>query len=141
MSIIVVLVSACTTEPQVKSTDINQIKLEIIDKSNRPDGYTYTILLKNLSQFTIAQNNVFISYPIKTNSGTKGNEFKIEAKNNKLHIKPKEEITLIVFAPFEAFEGNQNLEIENFNIEIVGYIEDVIESRRFHKFGGIGLFK
>jgi hypothetical protein len=139
--VMVLIVSGCKSEVQVKSTDIDQIKLELIDQSSMPGGTVYTLKLKNLSKFTIAQNNIYISYPIKTSNGSKGNEFKIEAKNNKLRIKPNEEIILTVNAPIEEIEGNQKLDIENFNVEIIGYIDEVKETKRFQKSGGIEYFK
>jgi len=120
--------SACNSEPNVSSTDIDQIKLELLDKSTMPQGITY-------------QNNVYISYPIKTSNGSKGNEFKIVAKNNKLQIAPKEEVVLSAFAPLEDYETNRNLDVDNFYIEIIGYIEEVKEGRRFQKSGGIEAFR
>jgi hypothetical protein len=135
------ILSGCKSAIQVKSADIDQIKLELINQSRMPDGIAYTLKLKNLSKFTIAQNNIYVTYPIKTSNGSKGNEFKIEAKNNKLQIKPNEEIILNAIAPIEEIEGNQKLDVENFNIEIIGYIDEVKESRRFQKSGGIESFK
>jgi hypothetical protein len=135
------VLTACNSELKVSSNDIDQIKLELTNKSSMPGGIAYTIKLKNLSKFTIAQNTIYLSYPIKTSNGTKGNEFKIEAKNNKLNIKSKEEIIVNVFAPSEETEGNNKLDVENFNIEIIGYIEEVKEGRRFQKSGGIEFFK
>jgi hypothetical protein len=143
-SLFLFLLLACnsehSSEPHVTPTDIDQIKLELLDKSIMPQGITYAIKLKNLSKFTIAQNNVYVSYPIKTANGSRGNEFKIEARNNKLKIAPKEEIILSAFAPIEEYEKNQNLDIDNFAIEIIGYIEEVEEERRFQKYGGIEAF-
>jgi len=83
-SLIYILLTGCNPEPQVKSSDIDQIKIELIETSIMPQGIAYSLKLKNLSQFTIAQNNVYISYPIKTSTGSKNNPFKIEATNNKL---------------------------------------------------------
>ncbi|MFC4600842.1 hypothetical protein [Cohnella hongkongensis] len=139
--ILIILLTGCNSEPQVEPTDLDLIKIEIIEKSKMPNGITYSMKLKNLSKFTIAQNNVYISYPIKTSAGSKGNEFKIEAKNNRLQIEPDEEIFLSAFAPIENYEENQKLDTENFNLEIIGYIEEVKETRRFQKIGGIELFK
>jgi len=136
-----ILLTGCYSEPQVKSSDIDQIKIELIEKSEMPSGIAYTFKLKNLSKFTIAQNNVYISYPIKTLTGSKGNEFKIKTKNNRLQIKTNEEVVLIAFAPIEGFGENETLDTENFNVEIVGYIEEVKETRRFQKSGGVEFFK
>ncbi|WP_373232310.1 hypothetical protein [Cohnella sp.] len=140
-SLFLFLLLACNSEqnpvPHVTSTDIDQIKFELLDKTIMPEGIIFAIKLKNLSKFTIAQNNVYISFPIKLSIGSRGNEFKIEAKNNKLQIKPKEEIILNAFAPIEEYEKNQKLDIENFAIEIIGYIEEVKEERRFQKYGGL----
>ncbi|OXS59765.1 hypothetical protein B1A99_09480 [Cohnella sp. CIP 111063] len=136
-----ILLTGCYPEPQVRPTDMDQIKIELIEKSEMPYGIAYTFKLKNLSKFTIAQNNVYISYPIKTSTGSRSNEYKIEAKNNRLQIDPNEEVTLNAFAPIEGFGENQTLDTENFNVEIVGYIEEVKETRRFQKIGGLEFFK
>ncbi|MFB9277608.1 hypothetical protein [Cohnella cellulosilytica] len=141
ISFIFIVLTGCNSEPQVKTTDIDQIKIELIEKSEMPNGTAYTFKLKNLSRFTIAQNNVYLSYPIKTSNGSRGNEFKIEAKNNRLHIKSGEEIILNAFAPAEEWEDNRKLDTENFILDIIGYIGEVKEGRRFQKSGGIESFK
>ncbi len=140
-SLIYILLTGCNPEPQVKSSDIDQIKIELIETSIMPQGIAYSLKLKNLSQFTIAQNNVYISYPIKTSTGSMSNPFKIEAKNNKLQIGSEEEIILAAFAPIEIYEENPKLDTENFYVEIVGYIEELKETRRFQKIGGLEFFK
>jgi hypothetical protein len=139
--LIFILLTGCYPEPQVRPTDMDQIKIELIEKSEMPNGIAYTLKLKNLSKFTIAQNNVYISYPIKTSTGSRSNQYKIEAKNNRLQIEPNEEVTLNVLAPIEGFGENQTLDTENFNVEIVGYIGEVKETRRFQKIGGLEFFK
>lgn len=49
----------------------------------------YTIKLSNDSDFVIRQNNVYVSFPIKTGEmGFKENEYKVEADGNKLNIQP-----------------------------------------------------
>ena len=138
--VLLIFLTACNTETIVKPEDIEQIKIELISKSNLPNGIAYTLKLKNHSKFTIAQNNVFISYPIKTSNGSRGNEFKIVAKNNKLKIESGEEVVLSSFAPVEEYENNKNLDIDNLDIEIIGYVDEVKEARRFQRYGGIDAF-
>jgi len=137
---LMILMTACDSEIQVNSTDIDQIKLELVSHSKLPNGNAYTIKLRNLSKFNIAQNAIFLSYSIKTTNGSRTNDFKILARNNKLNIKPNEEVFVDLFAPIEEFEGNQKLDTDKPNIEIIGYIEEVKEKRRFQKSGPIEFF-
>lgn len=120
----------------VTSEDIDKIKLEIVEMRPHLVGLSYTIRLSNQSRQVIKQNKVYLSYPIKTESGSKGNEFKIEAKNNKLNIKPGEELILTVFAPKEMYEGNRYIDVDNPTLEIEGYINKVTEPSHFGKSGG-----
>ncbi|MFC5405864.1 hypothetical protein [Cohnella soli] len=134
-------ITACNSTIQVKPSDIDQIKLELVSYSKLPNGNAYTVKLRNLSKFKIAQNDIYLSYLIKTTSGGRTNDFKVMARNNKLNIKPNEEIFVDLFAPIEEFAGNQKLDTETPYIEIIGYLEEVKEERRFQKTGQIDYFK
>lgn len=131
-AVFIVVISGCNSKV-VLPRDIENIQLELLGGNQAPNGLIYTIKLSNQTDLLIKQNNVYLSFPIKTESGSKGNEFKIEAKNNKLNIKPGEEVLLTVFAPKEMYEGNPSIEVENPTIEINGYFNEVEEQSRFAK--------
>lgn len=131
-----IIATACNRDIPISSQEIDQITLEIIDRSELPEGIAYTIKLTNSSKHTIKQNNVYISYPFKIANGTKGNDFKVEAKNNKLNIKPDEEIILSAFTPIEEYEGNTKLNTEECYLEIKGYIDEMKEENYFGKTHG-----
>lgn len=116
--------------------DIDNIKLTIEEKIEKPHGLTYSLKLQNNSKHVIKQNNVYLSYPIKTENGSRENEFKVEAKNNKLDIQPGEELLLTIFAPIEMYVGNDQIDINNPEIEIIGYLKEVEELKKFYKGGG-----
>jgi hypothetical protein len=139
--VIIFTTIGCNKSAYISPQVLNQIKLELIGTSEQPLGIAYSFKLKNLSEHTIKQNNIYLSYPIKTTNGSKGNDFKVEAKNNKLDIKPNEEVIITVFTPKEEYEGNEKLDIKHFNIELVGYIDEIKEKNRFQKYGGIDYFK
>ncbi|HZG84356.1 hypothetical protein [Paenibacillus sp.] len=129
------IIAGCNNEVIVTSQDIDNISLEIVEHQENPRGINYTLRLHNKSKQVIKQNNVYLSFPIITGTGLKGNEFKIEARDNKLDIKPGEEVLLSVFAPEEMYEDNKNIDIESPIIEIKGYINEVIGVSQFHKTG------
>ncbi|WP_456278919.1 hypothetical protein [Bacillus sp. AK128] len=122
------------------SDDIEKIKIKLVEKQEMEDGISYTINLVNGSDYVIKQNNVYLYYPIKTDTGSKGNEFKVEARGNKLNIEPNEEVTLTIFTPFVGM-SNQELLIEKPTIRINGYIEEVDNSHSFNKVGGFEFFQ
>ena len=130
------IATACNKDIPISSKEIDLIKLEIIDRSVLPEGIAYTIKLTNSSKHTIKHNNVYISYPFKTANGTIGNVFKVEAENNKLNIKPGEEIILNAFTPIEEYEGNTKLNTEECYLEIKGYIDEMKEENQFGKTQG-----
>ena len=143
-SLVVILIlgffiSACSAEnPKVFTPEeSDKITLEVINRAEDPNGVSYTIKLSNKSSHTIKQNIVFISYPIKTSNGSKGNEFKVEARNNKLNIKPNEEVILNAYTPKEEYEGNQNILPNECYLEIKGYIDQVKEENHFGKTTGM----
>ncbi len=137
--VLVIFISACSADnPEIFTPEeSDKIILEVINRAEDPNGVSYTVKLSNKSSHTIKQNIVFISYPIKTSNGSKGNEFKVEAKNNKLDIKPNEEIILSAYTPKEEYEGNQNILLNECYLEIKGYIDQVKEENHFGKTTGM----
>ncbi|MGG6310376.1 hypothetical protein [Paenibacillus macerans] len=125
---------SCSNRSMVTITmeDIDNIGLELIERKEETAGMRYTLRLHNGSKHTIVQNNVFLSYPLKMKNGTKENPFKMEARNNKLNIKPEEEVLLTVLAPKEMVEGHPGMDITKPFIEIKGYLKQVSEENQFH---------
>lgn len=133
---LIMTVSGCSfiqnrVDGKMMSNEIDKIKVEIVNVSNLPEGRGYSIKLKNGSRYTIKQNNVYLGFPIKKPNGYSSNNFKVEATGNRLNIKPGEEFTLNAFAPIEEYKGNSLLDIENPQIEISGYINEVKDLNHF----------
>ena len=115
--------------------EMDKIKLEVVSKSELPEGIGYAIKLKNGSSFLIKQNTVCISYPVwNGNSGYILNKAKVEAVGNKLDIRPGEEITLNAFIP-DAFDSDK-VDQHRLQYEIKGYINEVKDSNHFEQSGG-----
>ncbi|RKP57993.1 hypothetical protein D7Z26_00315 [Cohnella endophytica] len=131
--IIMIIITGCNTNKPITPNELDKINVEVIDRSEMPVGIAYTIKLSNESNHTIKQNNVFISYAIKTTNGSKGNEFKVEAKDNKLDIKPHEEVLLSAFTPIEELQGNDKIMMDECYLEIKGYVDRVEEVNHFGK--------
>jgi hypothetical protein len=131
----------CSSKEKVSFNDVDNIRLELIEQKEDINGMSYKLRIQNRSSQVIKQNIVFLSYPIKTDNGSRSNNFKIEAMNNKLNIQPGEEVILLVLAPREMYEGNDMIDIENPNIEIKGFINEVTASTVFHKSGGYRAMK
>ncbi|MGG4345710.1 hypothetical protein [Paenibacillus lautus] len=127
---------SCSNNNEVTTDDIDNISLELVEQKEELNGKIFTLKLHNKSGHIIVQNNVYLSFPIKIENGSKGNDFKIEARNNKLNIDPGEEILLTVFAPKEMYEGNHNIDLEAPHIEIKGFFNEVTESNQFNMIGG-----
>ncbi|TCZ69134.1 hypothetical protein E0485_24000 [Paenibacillus albiflavus] len=136
LSILITFTVSCSNDEKNTPNDIDNIRLEMTEQREDQNGMIYTLRLQNKSKQVIKQNNVYLSFPIKIENGWKGNEFKIEAKNNKLNIKPGEEILLSVTVPSEMYKGINNIDLKNPNIEIKGYINEVTELNQFHIGGG-----
>ncbi|WP_121614263.1 hypothetical protein [Mesobacillus foraminis] len=132
--ILTLLLVGCVNKqtPEITTDDINKISFDLIKKQTLKEGISYSIRLVNQSDFVIKQNDVFVYYPIKTKSGgSKGNEYKIEAKGNKLDIMPGGKITLDVFMPFEGMGDKSLLVIEYPHIQLIGYLETVDNKHQF----------
>ena len=117
----------CSNNHEVTSDDIGKISIELQEQKEESNGTMFTLKLHNKSSHIIVQNNVYLSFPIKLENGVKGNDFKIETRNNKLNIGPGEELLLTVFAPKEMYEGNHNIDLEDPHIEIKGFFNEVTE--------------
>ncbi|GIO95980.1 hypothetical protein J14TS5_10660 [Paenibacillus lautus] len=126
---------SCSNNREVTTDDIDNIKLELVEQREEANGKVFTLKLHNKSSHIIVQNNVYLSFPIKIENGAKGNDFKIEARNNKLNINPEEELLLTVFAPKEMYEGNHNIDLEDPHIEIKGFFNEVTEINQFNMIG------
>ncbi|WP_339266712.1 hypothetical protein NYE54_24005 [Paenibacillus sp. FSL K6-1330] len=127
---------SCSNKREVTTDDIDNIKLELIEQTEEANGKVFTLKLHNKSSHIIVQNIVYLSFPIKVENGFRGNDFKIEARNNKLNINPGEELLLTVFAPKEMYEGNHNIDLEDPHIEIKGFLNEVTEINKFNMIGG-----
>jgi hypothetical protein len=129
----VIILGGCNNIEQFTAEDNDNIILDLKAQIKDLYGINYTISIENESRHVIKQNNVYLIFPIKTEMGSNSNEFKIEARENRLDIKPGEELILTVFAPKEIYEGNTNIDIENPIIQINGYINEVTHMNYFSK--------
>ncbi|MFL0197982.1 hypothetical protein ACJDU8_20805 [Clostridium sp. WILCCON 0269] len=113
------------------------INIRIINTQRMPSsGTAYTLVLKNISQYLIKQNSVYLSYPIKHSEGGQTmNKCKVEATGNKIDIKPNEEVILDVFIPGENYEKNNKIDSNRPQFEIEGYLNEVSELTRFEQSG------
>ena len=137
--LIFVLLAGCVKDNKlaISSSDIDKIKVKLIKKETIKEGNFYTIKLINGSNFVIKQNNLYVSFPIKINpNALKGNEYKVEAKENKLDIQPGEEMVLSVFMPFEGVDKTM-LGIEKPSYQLVGYLEKIDENHHFGESGSL----
>ncbi|WP_411335138.1 hypothetical protein ACK1LH_21030 (plasmid) [Metabacillus indicus] len=113
------------------TSDIQKINLEISKREVLENEITYWLKLKNNSDFTIKQNNVFVSYPLILNNGSKGNVYKVEAQGNKLDIMPGEEVVLTVSTPFQGIGDKDSISFDTPQIQVEGYLDSVNEKSKF----------
>ncbi|TQR28955.1 hypothetical protein C7Y47_18865 [Lysinibacillus sphaericus] len=137
-SFILVLLVGCDSEKKFTLNDIQKVKLELIEKETLKGGLSYSIKLINDSDYVIKQNNVFVSFMIKEGENAyKGNEYKVEAKGNKLDIQSGEKVTLNVFMPFEGMGDQSLLGIDNPIIQLKVFMEVVDDKHQFTTGGGL----
>lgn len=139
---IIIIISGCSkqTEKAIDSNVLDKIQIKVLNISKLNTGNGYSLKLINSSPYLIKQNSVYISYPIKSDTGSAWNKCKVEATGNKLNIKPNEEVLLNVFIQKEVYDSNKYLDIDNPQIEFICYINDVSEMNRFNKMGSFELF-
>lgn len=129
--LLILLIGCVDKDKDFTTSDLKKITIELDNQESLDDGTSYSLKLVNKSDYTIKQNNVFMSYPLKQNNGYTGNEYKVEAEGNKLDIKPGEEIELKVFAPFKGVGDKDSLSFDTPNILVEGYLETVNEKSKF----------
>lgn len=123
--ILALCLAGCTDLSKITTDDLEKITLELDEVQTTSEGIEYDIKLVNGSEFTIKQNTVHLSYPIKVKGGTKGNSYQVEATNNKLNVKPGEEVLLHVFTPFEGMDTHTSWSLDEVDIKMVGYVDEV----------------
>lgn len=96
--------------------DVEKVSIEIIEERSTEDGISYTLKLMNQSKYT-------------------STDVRIITRNNRLDIKPNEEVLLTAHVPKEIYEGNPLIHIDRPYAEIVGYFEEVENERRFTHYG------
>lgn len=57
---------------------------------------------------------------------------KLKPQENKLDIKPGEEVLLKVFAPIEMYQDNELLVINRPRLEMKGFLNEVDNNKMFH---------
>jgi DnaJ-class molecular chaperone len=132
--IVLAFLAGCANENKIEisTNDVQKIEFELIKTQNLNGAIVYTIKMTNGSDFVIKQNNVYVSYPVKTKTaGYQGNEYKVEAKGNKLNIQPGEKIIFHVIMPFDGIGDKSLLGIDNPSIQINGYLGKLDNKHRF----------
>ncbi len=109
------------------------LQIENFRRSNLSDGIVYSIEMTNLSNETIVQNNIYVSFPIVNDDKTKStmNKCKVETTGNKLNIEPKEVVVLNAFMPKENYQDAKSLHIQNPQIQIKGYLNELKDLNHF----------
>lgn len=130
--IIILLVAGCSIET-VSTKDTRKIIVTSAKYEQVDGNLLYNFTIKNNSSYSIKQNAIYFSYNIKTKNGVKSNPFKIEAKGNKIEVKPKENVTVSVVVPKDVELPKDSWDIEHPNLEMKGFLKEVKKENHFHK--------
>ncbi|UUZ81815.1 hypothetical protein LJK88_45870 [Paenibacillus sp. P26] len=108
---IFIVLSGCKSTTHFQPGDVDQIKIDLVDRSEQPSGTAYTFKLSNHSNYEVVQNDLYLSYPMISNQGLQrqSNKAKVEATGNKLHIKPGDELMLFFFIPSRTLRAIRTL--------------------------------
>lgn len=132
------VINGCSSKSSIPIwEEMDKVKLEIVSKTELPEGIGYAIKLKNGSSLLIKQNTVYVSYSVKNgNNSYASNKAKVEADGNKIDIRPGEEVTLNAFIPSGLFDNNK-VDQRRLQYEIKGYIDQVKDINHFGQSGEI----
>lgn len=134
-SLAFVTIGCSSTSTMQILEEMDKIKLEIVSKTELPEGIEYAIKLKNGSPFLINQNTVYLSYPARIgDNGYVSNKAKVEADGNKIDIRPGEDVMLNAFIPVGIFDSNK-IDQNRLYYEIKGYIDQVKVINHFEQSG------
>ena len=122
--------------------DIEKIRIEVVNESILKNGISYSLKLINDCDYVIAQNNVYLSFPITNANNNKWSDsgWKVEADGNKLNIEPGQEVLLNVFMSDEFLKYNELICLDRPSVEIKGYLDKVDSMNQFHKGGSLHSF-
>ncbi len=150
ISYLIILVGICialistscsSTKVTSLSEELDKIKLEVVTKSELPEGIAYSIRLTNDSSYLIKQNNVYISYPLRTGKNINSlNSAKIEAEGNKVDIRSGDEVILNAYIPAGVFNSDK-VDLNILQYELKGYIGEVKDINRFARLGDVFMYK
>ncbi|WP_028306550.1 hypothetical protein [Desulfitibacter alkalitolerans] len=134
--ILVIYNLGCQANNKVKPLNImelDKITAEIVSITRDGEMDIYTYQLENGTTYSIKQNIIYFSYPIKIDNGYVENQFKIEAQYNKLDIKPGEKWEVKVYVPIVIFDKIYDAVLDEPHLEIKGFFNKVENHTQFHK--------
>ncbi|QFF98970.1 hypothetical protein PB01_09060 [Psychrobacillus glaciei] len=124
--------------------DDKNIIFNVVKTESTDEYESYSIEISNKTGFDLTHLTFYLSYPIKTSNGSKGNPFAVEGKTNTnrpINLKSGETITFSIFAPIkEVFGESQLLKFEDPSIKLQGYYKDEKEEIPFGIVGGLSVF-
>lgn len=109
-----------------------KLNIYLVKKTRDKNNIIYIFKMQNNSKHIIKQSNVYMHFNKITIVGFEANPFKVEAKGNKLNIKPNEKLTLTFKIPIDTGLRTYILDLDHPEIEIKGYTEKVSDSHAFH---------
>ena len=116
---------------------VDLIGTVIISEVEVADGKEYEILLTNDSSYTIYELKIALSYPIIITNGHRSNKDSIEADEVVKRVESGSSDIVTVFIP-TAYYYEKNYDTGNLEIELTGYLDEVVSIKQFGKIGKIG---
>ena len=122
--------------------DSDDIIIKVISEKETNKGIKFTLSLTNDSDRVLIHNVVYLSYMIQHENSTAvgQNEFKVETRGNKLHIEPKESVTLTALMSKEVYINNERIRQDTPFLEIIGYFDELDYVNGFMRGGDLGAF-
>lgn len=131
MLVILLILTGCQ-EKAIKIEDVDNIQIQLVKEKSLGKVRTYMLKITNKTDHVIAQNEVYLFYPINKDNGTNQNDLVVRGKNNDLNIQPGCEVKLNFYVPITLLK-QELLELSNPNIEMIGYFDKVSLETRFQQ--------
>lgn len=133
------LLMACTKKDDEITDNLDTSKItfsEFSDENSENNFKTYSVTITNENELPIEYLNLFLSYPIITENGTKGNDFYaigLPSKSN-TELKENESITFTFSVNLESI-NIEKVDINNPSFKLRGFANENVP---FEIGGGLG---
>ncbi|WP_027086133.1 hypothetical protein [Cohnella panacarvi] len=145
LALLMIILVSCTNEETIDPPrfDDRDLRFNLLQSDNSLGLQSYVIEVQNAGKLKIGYLKLYVSYPIKQESGSRSNPFRVEGKtrsNNPVMLGEGDKAIFQVDAPInDVFGDSALLDFDHPNLNFEGYVLEGDQIIPFGLGGGLEL--